>query len=590
MTDEYKNDILYVPHTEPDRDYRSEGEFPPEERETVIPIMPDPEPVPDDTPGKIIEDLGEVSEIIQGLPEDLQFLRPSIDRLVERIKVVWPDGTNPPSTTIKYTPMPPKKFTPIIRSIPLPDDPDIPDVPNGIPNLVPINIKMESPKTALKLVQDGYKSDTIRLTQYYLQQLQLIMQKYFQQMIAAMHDCHLDDIDNLTKDFDGNFVKVPSGKNLEHLRDFICRSQTERKQKSMLFRKTHSVDNTLIHMRAWHMTAKEQERYYSEKYVDSGTYSSSHSNSLLRESRKMYDAAYDSALYNMYKYLNSATLLTNDILEATAKEAQAKAQLINEGVDIFAFDEEEAAARAGGTAGNGGQAGDGTGSGFDSAASSSSSSDSSSTQSSGATSGESSEGSSGSGGSSSSKEGSSSGGGILSGLLGDGKNGVSSFVAGGVGSLSSGAKNLGLPFGQINLDSINNSLGKYGVKIGGNGQIADIIKQSNQSLAKIDNIAKTVSSGAKELSKGVKAVGAELSKGTKIIGNELSNGAKAVRSWTDRIGLTKKKNTSKINTKSECKKKEEEDSKRQEEKEKNSSTSSTSTVAPGRDDPVPKTL
>jgi len=522
MTDEYKNDILYVPHAEPDRDYRSEGEFPPEERETVIPIMPDPEPAPDDTPAKIIEDLGEVSEIIQGLPEDLQFLRPSIDRLVERIKVVWPNGENPTEKPSVYTPIPKKPFTPIIRSVPTPDSPDVPKVPNGIPNLVPINIKMQAPKSVLKLVQDGYKTDTIRLTQYYLQQLQLIMQKYFQQMIAAMHDCHLDDIDHLTRDFDGNCVKIPSGQNLEHLRDYICRSQTDRKQKAMLFRKTHSVDNTLIHMRAWHATAKEQERYYSEKYIDSGTYSSSHSNSLLRESRKMYDTAYDSALYNMYKYLNSATLLTNDILEATAKEAQAKAQLINKGVDIFAFDQEEAATRAGAVAGNSGQAGDGSGSGFDSAASSSSSSGSSSTQASDAMSGESSakstDGASQSDGSSGSTSTTSSEGnasnkntastsGLSSSFIGDSTRKTRETIIGMLdkAGLSSEGKALGLPFGKIDLGSINTGLSSLGIKIG-NGKISDIINKSNESLEKIGNIAQKITSGIETISNAAKII------------------------------------------------------------------------------------
>lgn len=525
MADEYKNDILYVPHAEPDRDYRSEGEFSPEERE-VVPIMPDPEPVPDDTPGKVAEDLKEVSEIIQGLPEELHFLRPSIDRLRERIEVVWPDGKQPPENPPVYTPIPKKPFVPIIRTVPTPDSPDVPKVPNGIPNLVPINIKMQAPKSVLKLVQDGYKTDTIRLTQYYLQQLQLIMQKYFQQMIAAMHDCHLDDIDNLTRDFDGNFVKIPAGQNLEHLRDYICRSQTARKQKSMLFRKTHSVDNTLVHMRAWHATAKEQERYYSEKYVDSGTYSSSHANSLLRESREMYDKAYDSALYNMYKYLNSATLLTNDILEATAKEAQAKAQLINKGVDIFAFDQEEAATRAGGVAGNSGQAGDGSGSGFDSAPSTTSSSGSSTTQPTDATSGGSSgdspkstEGASPSGGSTAgntptSNEGNtpntnaSSIGNLASSFIGDSNKKARETTMGALSDLGIlfGGSGIGLPFGKIDLGSINAGLDSLGIKIG-NGKISDIINKSNESLEKIGNIAQKITSGIEAIPTGAKVIG-----------------------------------------------------------------------------------
>lgn len=102
-----------------------------------------------------------------------------------------------------------------------------------------------------------------------------------------------------------------------------------------MFKKTHNVDNTLIHMRTWHAAEQERERYYTENYGDSDTFLNSQSNALLRECRSSYDKNYTNALYNMYKYLNSSALLIGDILTMTSKEAQAKGKLIKEGVDIF---------------------------------------------------------------------------------------------------------------------------------------------------------------------------------------------------------------------------------------------------------------
>lgn len=194
------------------------------------------------------------------------------------------------------------------------------------------------------------------------------MQKYFQQMLTTMADCGLSDMNDLTDDFDGDYVKVPKGKNLEHLRDGVVRSQIIRNQKIRLFKKTHSVDNTLMHLRSWHAAEQQRERYYQEKYGDSGTYIDSHSNALLREARADYDSAYRSSLYDMYKYLNSSAVNLSDILNMTIKEAQAKGAMLKAGVDIFDKTPVELNAEAGGIAGNSGQAGDGSGSGFDLAA------------------------------------------------------------------------------------------------------------------------------------------------------------------------------------------------------------------------------
>ena len=241
-------------------------------------------------------------------------------------------------------------------------------MPSLFPSAPPVNIKLEIPRTLVQLIQDDYNRDQIELGQYYTHQIRIIMQKYFQQMLTTMADCGLSDMNDLTDDFDGDYVNVPKGKNLEHLRDGVVRSQIIRNQKIRLFKKTHSVDNTLMHLRSWHAAEQQRERYYQEKYGDSGTYIDSHSNALLREARADYDSAYKSSLYDMYKYLNSSAVNLGDILNMTVKEAQAKGAMLKAGVDIFDKTPVELNAEAGGIAGNSGQAGDGSGSGFDLAA------------------------------------------------------------------------------------------------------------------------------------------------------------------------------------------------------------------------------
>lgn len=370
ILDKEKQNLLYRPELAPEKHYRSDADFE-HDIDNTIPNLPvDDEKNIDDSPTQIRESLEEIQSLIKSLPKNIHFWGKSVEKLKTRAKVEWPNGTTPIPPKKEYDP-PVKKYRKDISHVghlPQEQNPKLVNMPSLFPSTLPIQLKLETPKTLVQIIQDGYTRDQIQLEQNYLQQLQLIMQRYFQQMIATMADCGLSDINQLTEDFDGNYVKVPKGQGLEHLRDEIVRSQIMRNQKARLFKKTHAVDNTLMHLRSWHAAEKQRERYYTEKYKDSGTYVESHSNAILRQSRSNYDKNYSSALYDMYRYLNSSALLTNDILEMTVKEAQAKAMLLKSGVNIFEKEPLTLSAEAGGIAGNSGQAGDGRGSGFDSAA------------------------------------------------------------------------------------------------------------------------------------------------------------------------------------------------------------------------------
>lgn len=402
MNDLDKDKLLYRPQLRPERDYLSDGEI------TYFPLVP-PEPIDeplDDSPTQIVDDLKEIEEIYHLLPEDVQHMKESIKKIKQRVIVAFPPGvviptnkprpihtiigdpgstqtstqTHPPTgiyvppagsskTTNEDTPWSstykPGTLPDIINfyDTAIHDNPDLAELPQLFPQMNNVVLKIEQPKTIVELIQDGYVKDQIELEKYYVQKLQTIMQKYFQQMMAIMADCGVSSIDDLTKDFDGDYVEIPEGKGLEHLRDYIVRSQVQRNQISRMFHKTHSTDKTLMHMRSWHAANEQRKRYYSEEYKDSSNFTESHSNSLLRESRATYDNAYEASLYDMYKYLNSSVMITNDILDLTTKEAQAKAELLKNNVDIYAFDQSEAEFAK--LATDAGQLGDGKGSGFD---------------------------------------------------------------------------------------------------------------------------------------------------------------------------------------------------------------------------------
>lgn len=334
MVDE-KDNFLYVPDLHPERNYRSDAVIPKDEVTNPTP------PTEPDIVDELITDFEEVKSVIKTAPVDIHPIALTIDKLIKRIQVAFPYGYDSKDTTKKdvvdIDDVDPEKVN--IKNIAT-DIAEIERKNSGLPALFPkptnIAIKVVKPRSIVNIAVDRYKKDTVDLQKYYLNQLRCALQNYFHQVLMVMAETNIGDVDKLTTNFDGNAVKIPAGQNLEHLRDYIVRSQIIRNQKSRLFKKTHNVDQTVMHLRAWHAAEKERERYYMEKYGDSGTYLDSESNALLRESRSTYDNAYSQSLYDMYKYLNSSVIVISDILDMSLKESKAKGKLLKAGVNIFA--------------------------------------------------------------------------------------------------------------------------------------------------------------------------------------------------------------------------------------------------------------
>ena len=342
MIDKEKDNLLYRPDLKPYRHYESNAVIKPGNAADVPPL-----PIPETPNNKPLidarEDLDELIDLIPDLPEPLHALIPTLRKLKRRVDVLIPEATNPPGTNPPgvFVPPTPRYVPPsinMITHIPQEENPALAQLPNLFPTSVNIELNIEYPRTLVQIVQDDYMRDQIEIIQDYIQQLQIIMRRYFQTMIASMKECGIDDMDMLDEEFDGEYVTIPEGQGLEHLRDYVCRAQVARDQMCRLFHKTHSADKTLMHMRSWQAAEKQRERYYGEKYKDSGEYAESHSNALLRESRASYDDNYKAAFSSFYKYLNSSLLMTNDILNLTSKMGQGKAMLMKSGVNIFAKD------------------------------------------------------------------------------------------------------------------------------------------------------------------------------------------------------------------------------------------------------------
>lgn len=331
---EDQDNILYRPVLEPERNYRSESLFD-HTSDITYPDVPETE----DQAEKLIDDLEELKNVVSILPSELpEILTPTIDKLIRRIQVAFPDGYygNEEETQKEVIDGGNNKtLTPIASDV-FENKYSVPGLPCLFPKPTNIAVTVEVPRTIVNIAIARYKQDTIDLQKRYLTQLQNALQNYFHQLLMVMADANASTTEALTTDFDSKAVSVPSGKNLEHLKDYISRSQVVRKQKTNLFKKTHNVDQTVMHMRRWHASEKERERYYSEAYGEASNYLGSESNLLLEESRSTYDKQYAQSLYDMYKYLNSSVIITKDILDMSLKESKAKGALVKAGVNIYA--------------------------------------------------------------------------------------------------------------------------------------------------------------------------------------------------------------------------------------------------------------
>lgn len=373
MTDLNKNNLLYVPKTELERHYESSGIFYDKTPDLIknTPIV--------ENKTNIIDDLNELKSLIDFLPDGLAFIKDSIDKLIELQEYHFNKDNNNEEDNDSDTPNDTNNETDNDIKVPNITPPDeiidnstneeqndinddsnnnnennninndnnidftedyevtnneLIDLPDFFPNKTNIDINFVEPKSLIQIAQEDYKRDTLDLNEYYLQKLQIVLQQYFQKMLAIGQECGVMNIKNLIKDFDGNAVNI-NNKNLLHLKDHVIRSQILRDQKTRLFKLTHNVDNTLNHIRSWHASEQERERYYSEEYGDSETYLNNCSNTLLVQSRKRYDNNYKQSLYNMFKYLDSSVLVTGEILSLVTNEAQAKGKMLKEGIDIF---------------------------------------------------------------------------------------------------------------------------------------------------------------------------------------------------------------------------------------------------------------
>lgn len=248
MSEENKDNLLYRPELAPDRHYESDGIF----KDTSGNVVSADIPTKTDIINELKDTMTQMSDLLDnGLP-DIAHIARTVDKLKQRLEVAFPDGYKVPEK--ENVPIKPEEIDKIVEETETKTKIYTPEeagyTPTSIfnPNDKGIEVEVVEPRSILNIAIASYARDTVDLQKYYVDSMQTVLQSYYNQMLATAAETGLADFSLFEKKVNPEKITVPSS-DLRHLKDYIARSQNGRLQKASYFKKTHNVDQTMIHMR-----------------------------------------------------------------------------------------------------------------------------------------------------------------------------------------------------------------------------------------------------------------------------------------------------------------------------------------------------
>ena len=208
----------------------------------------------------------------------------------------------------------------------------------GFPEPMGMTINYVECKPEGRMALEQYVKDSTLIKEEFTIKMNGAIQKYLYPITTFINDAGVSKLEYLNYEYDGEAVTGYDANSI-HLHDNIVKNQIELSEKSKMFEKTHDSDTTLSTITAFDVIAQERINYYTEsksKNNEIKNYLELFKNELLEKSRMMYDYKYRKAKINMYKYLNSAVIITSDILEKSLDSNISKCYLLTKDVNIFA--------------------------------------------------------------------------------------------------------------------------------------------------------------------------------------------------------------------------------------------------------------
>jgi hypothetical protein len=340
-----KINVFYHPENQPDRSYESLDIFTKHTPDTNIDTDKTTTYFTKTYIEKLQDTLNDLTILLDVLDVTPESIRPTITQLTKALIVdiiiqinektnetTTPsetDNTGESDNTRDTTDIPS-----IVDVVDTDTDADTLTLDQILPKPSNIDIAPETYQDLVDILSSIYDEDRLGLKQDYLSKMYFYLQSYLQQMFAVSNGATVADFSYFLKEYDPDAVTV-TDKNLKHLHDTIARMNILTEEEGRFFARTHNSDKTLSIFRHIEAAYQQRKKYYGETYAAENEYLQTESNSILNASRTIYDANYNKSIYNAYKYLNSATKITDTVLKQTAESAKAKGKLLASGVDIF---------------------------------------------------------------------------------------------------------------------------------------------------------------------------------------------------------------------------------------------------------------
>lgn len=352
MNEDLKNNIFYRPQVEIDRNYQTDGVI---EKLTPEQVQEEPQKTSNqlllEKAEEVTDALIKVRKVLPILPEGLpDILQDIIDNLIfqteiEKDKLVEIiDEENPIETVTPEADTDPiEKPDPIIdKDGFIWDDPEPLDY-----TITVVKVKVNS-----QMALEQYLKDSIYIKEDFIKNLNDVLQDYIYPLISVMDESGVGSIEYLNLSYDGTSV-TGYDDNDRHLNDTIVRNQLINEEQIRLFSKTHDANSTLSILMAFDLAAQQRIRYYEEEYdLGVSNFTEMYRRITLEKAREAYEYRYANSRKNVYKYLNSAVRISEDLLKLALNEKTAKCYLLTQDINIFARKEYEAAAYENSTGNN----------------------------------------------------------------------------------------------------------------------------------------------------------------------------------------------------------------------------------------------
>lgn len=339
MSEDIKNNILYKPILDYDKQYDSKGrndyynknnennidtddtednENAPsiidkiKEIKSIIPL------VPNDLKELITTPLDIIEIVIGELPEDIPDPDDGEDKII--IEPVKPDPT--PDDDDKITPtIDIDNPTNLYPSIPFDDD-------------LPLITVIVEDNDVIKKIQEEYLYDLSSIIAEYIDKLRESTVRYLENVLTSFGSNNPKMFEKALYVYSKNTKDISD--NNKHLSDSIIRSQLSRAMKQKLYLKLYDIDETILHLRKCKAGVEQKIRYYQTEYSKADTFNNVVSNKILGQNRVIIDRKYRENFINLYKYLNSSVIILNECINIVISEMQAKIILLEkEGEDLW---------------------------------------------------------------------------------------------------------------------------------------------------------------------------------------------------------------------------------------------------------------